>query len=82
MNMLPIRHIIGALLPQHIHTLVLPQQEVGRSLFSHNPAPTEACCSDNCSPKLMASPGALVHVCVCVYVCVNNRCISFTKEEQ
>lgn len=29
--------------------------------------PTEACCSDNCSPKLMTSPGALVSVTVCVW---------------
>lgn len=45
------------------------------SLYPPYPPHAEACCSDNCSPKLMTSPGALVCVLVCVSVCVyeDNR---------
>ena len=96
-NRLPIKHIIGALQP-HSHSYTAThtpsQQEVG-PLNPPYPLPIEACCSDNCSPKLMTSPGALVCVCVCVcvlvcvcvYVCVcgvdnRKRCISLTMKEQ
>lgn len=65
----------------HAHTRpYIPSRRWVVSLYPPYPPPTEACCSDNCSPKLMTSPGALV----CVYVCVNNskRCISLTTTEQ